>query len=142
MTNAPTGLARLPRHLPSLAQLLTDLGNPTNEAIAKALGVSVVSVRRWKRTQAPRPAMLALWWLGWDGYLEWDELQRQRYDLARWSLALQRQHLGEERLIRLQALRVVRERPFEPMPRAHALEGAAVDQVHEQFAPRTRRPQA
>lgn len=142
MTQTPTGLARLPRYLPSLAQVLNDLGNPTTEAIAQALGVSVVSVRRWKRTQAPRPALLALWWLSWDGYLEWDEVQRQRYDLARWSLAVQRQHLGEERLIRLQALRVVRERPFEPLPRARALEGAAVEQVYEQLAPRTRRPQA
>lgn len=42
----------------------------------------------------------------------------------------------------IMALRVVRERPFEPLPQARALEGAAVTQAFEELAPRTRRPQA
>jgi hypothetical protein len=57
-------LNRLPRQLPALSLILDDLGAPTPAALATALGASERSVRRWIATDsAPRPAMLALFWL-------------------------------------------------------------------------------
>ena len=57
-------LNRLPRQLPPLSLILQDLGEPTPAAIAAALGAPERSVRRWIATgHAPRPAMLALFWL-------------------------------------------------------------------------------
>lgn len=57
-------LNRLPRHMPPLAMMLADIGNPTPAQLAKALGVSRASVYRWMRAeQAPRAVMLALFWL-------------------------------------------------------------------------------
>lgn len=44
--------------------MLADIGNPTPAELARALDVSPVSVRRWVRAdQAPRPVLLALFWL-------------------------------------------------------------------------------
>lgn len=53
-----------PTQLPPLAILIDDLhGSRTPEAIGKHLGVSALTVRRWiKADQAPRSAMLALFW--------------------------------------------------------------------------------
>lgn len=57
-------LNRLPRQLPPLSLILEDLGRPTPAAIAAAIGAPERSVRRWIATDhAPRPAMLALFWL-------------------------------------------------------------------------------
>jgi hypothetical protein len=79
-------LNRLPKNLPTLADLLADLGNPTPESVAKALGVSASTVRRWKRTTAPRTALLALWWLSRWGQSAWDCEMHQRQAL-RWRSA-------------------------------------------------------
>lgn len=57
-------LNRLPAQLPTLAAILDDLGNPRPEAIGRALGVTPRTVRRWiADDQAPRPAVLALFWV-------------------------------------------------------------------------------
>lgn len=57
-------LNRLPKHTPSLGVMLGDIGSPDNRSLAKALGVSERTVRDWKRKDAaPRPVMLALFWL-------------------------------------------------------------------------------
>lgn len=54
---------RAPRQLPSLEVLLHDLGQPRADVIARALGVTPRTVRRWLADgQAPRPVMLALFW--------------------------------------------------------------------------------
>ena len=52
-----------PKHLPPLAALIEDLGNPSAIVLAKHLGVSKRSVQRWLLTAtAPRPVLLALFW--------------------------------------------------------------------------------
>lgn len=57
-------LNRLPRQMPALDVMLCDIGNPTAPQVAHALGVSERTVRRWLREDAaPRPAMLALFWI-------------------------------------------------------------------------------
>jgi len=57
-------LCRLPRHLPPLSLMLDDLGRPSPAAVARSLGVSVRSVRRWiAADEAPRPVLAALFWL-------------------------------------------------------------------------------
>lgn len=57
-------LNRLPRQLPSLAVMLADIGNPTPRAIGRALGVTERTARRWMAAgQAPRPALLSLFWV-------------------------------------------------------------------------------
>jgi hypothetical protein len=57
-------LALMPRQVPSLATILADLGNPSPVEIARALGVTPRTVERWLHdADAPRPALLALFWL-------------------------------------------------------------------------------
>lgn len=57
-------LNRLPDRTPTLSAMLGDIGSPTPAAVAKALGVSVGTVQRWLRAdEAPRPALLAVFWL-------------------------------------------------------------------------------
>lgn len=57
-------LNRLPRQLPPLAMMLADIGHPTPRAIGRALGVTERTARRWMAAgHAPRPAMLALFWV-------------------------------------------------------------------------------
>lgn len=59
-------LNRLPTpvQLPSLALMLDDLGQPGVDKLAAALGVTPRTVRRWLADgMAPRPAMLALFWV-------------------------------------------------------------------------------
>lgn len=53
-----------PSQLPPLSMLIDDLhGDRSPESIARHLGVSALTVRRWiKSDQAPRAAMLALFW--------------------------------------------------------------------------------
>ncbi len=53
-----------PAGLPPLSLILADLGQPTPQAIATALGVSVAAARRWVRDDcAPRTVLLSLFWL-------------------------------------------------------------------------------
>jgi len=53
-----------PTQLPGLLAILDDIGNPTPPMLARALGVSPAAVRRWiQHDQAPRPVMLALFWV-------------------------------------------------------------------------------
>ena len=50
--------------MPPLSFVLDDIGNPTAADLARAFNVSERTVRRWiTADQAPRPVMLALWWL-------------------------------------------------------------------------------
>lgn len=59
-----TMLQRLPTAMPSLSQMLGDIGNPSAEAMAGALDVSESTARRWLREDAaPRPVLLSLFWL-------------------------------------------------------------------------------
>ncbi|MEH0165565.1 hypothetical protein [Roseateles microcysteis] len=53
-----------PTCTPDFCQILDDLGQPSNAAIAKALGISVRTVQTYRRENfAPRPVLLALFWL-------------------------------------------------------------------------------
>ena len=55
---------RIPRSLPTWAQMLESLNHPTPARVAKWLGVSERTVWNYNaRGQAPRAAMLALFWL-------------------------------------------------------------------------------
>ncbi|MDN3923324.1 hypothetical protein [Roseateles violae] len=59
-------LNRLPSPVqcPPLSQLLSDLCDPTPRQLARALGVSAGTVSRWiRQDDAPRPVLLALFWL-------------------------------------------------------------------------------
>ncbi|KQW76583.1 hypothetical protein [Methylibium sp. Root1272] len=57
-------LTRLPRQLPAFPDLLADLGNPGAALLARALGVTDRTVRRWLVDgNAPRPVLLALFWM-------------------------------------------------------------------------------
>lgn len=77
-------LNRLPTWLPSLQELMTDLGLNASDVpkIAKALGVSERTAWRWKAGQAPRMALLSLWWLSRWGHSEWDCEMFNRTQLA------------------------------------------------------------
>lgn len=56
-------------HTPPLSYLLDDLLTSDNAAIAAHLGVNPATVKRWKQEdQAPRAAMLALFWESRWGY--------------------------------------------------------------------------
>lgn len=57
-------LNRLPKHPPRLSAILEDLGNPRPEKLAAAMGVTLRTVQRWHACDdAPRPVLLALFWL-------------------------------------------------------------------------------
>ena len=60
-------LNRLPVLVVPLSMLIEDIGNPSPKRIAKALGVTERTVKKWIREDiAPRPVMLSLYWLtGW-----------------------------------------------------------------------------
>jgi len=75
-------LNRLPKDPGSFAELTADLGNPSCAQIAKALGVSVRTVERWRRGKTPRVALLSLWWLSREGHSAWDCEMANRTTLA------------------------------------------------------------
>lgn len=56
-------LNRLPKCTPSFSELLADIGSPSDQAIAKALNVTGRTVHKWRKTEAPRPVLLALFWI-------------------------------------------------------------------------------
>lgn len=71
-------LNKLPKRPGTLADLLADLGDPSNLEIARALGVSARTVQRWRAGRAPRMALLSLWWLSREGHSLWDcEMERR-----------------------------------------------------------------
>lgn len=62
-----------PARLPAFSLILDDLGRPAPRALAAALGVSDYQVRRWlKDDEAPRAAVLALFWITQWGRSELD----------------------------------------------------------------------
>lgn len=51
-------------NLPTFRAMLADLGHPSAAQLAAWLGVHARTVRRWRATDdAPRPVLLALFWL-------------------------------------------------------------------------------
>lgn len=57
-------LYQIPDQLPALDVMLHDLGNPHACALAARLGVDERTARRWQKAgNAPRPVLLALFWL-------------------------------------------------------------------------------
>lgn len=54
-------LTQLPKHLPELAEILANLGNPGLDKLSTALGVSTKTVKRYIEHGAPRPVLLSLW---------------------------------------------------------------------------------
>jgi len=89
-------LKKHPKGIPPLGDLLADLGNPKPAEIAKSLGVSERTVRGWKRTgQAPRPVMLALFWVTSWGQ-QWAEAEAfNRAQIEYQSAAALRRHVKE-----------------------------------------------
>lgn len=54
----------IPPCLPPLAVMLDDLGNPHPATLANHLGVDERTARRWQKAgDAPRPVLIALYWL-------------------------------------------------------------------------------
>lgn len=57
-------LAKAPSVTPPLSWMLDDLGRPHPRKLARLLGVSERTVRRWmKDDQAPRAVLYAIYWL-------------------------------------------------------------------------------
>lgn len=57
-------LHHIPRHLPPLSTMLDDIGRPSDLDLSRRLGVHPRTVRRWRRADAaPRPVLLALFWV-------------------------------------------------------------------------------
>lgn len=57
-------LPLLPKKLPPLGLMLEDIGDPSTDAIAKALDVSRETVQRWiAQEKAPRVVLLALYYV-------------------------------------------------------------------------------
>jgi hypothetical protein len=55
---------KMPRRVPPFSMMMDDLGNPPPAKIARCLGVTVPTVRRWIRTDnPPLPVLLAVYWL-------------------------------------------------------------------------------
>lgn len=57
-------LVYMPKNVPSLRDMLADIGNPKPHEVAKALKVTERTVWRWlSEDSAPHAAMLAIFWL-------------------------------------------------------------------------------
>lgn len=55
---------KMPRQVPPLSMMLDDLGNPPAQILARSLGVSERTARRWIRADsAPLPVLLSVFWL-------------------------------------------------------------------------------
>ena len=79
-----------PRHLPKLLTML-DYIPATDKEIAKHLGLSLTTFKKYRRNeQAPRPVMLALFWLtSWGmGAIDAELVNRERF--ARQALEFSR----------------------------------------------------
>lgn len=92
--------------MPALSVLLDDLGRPHPTSLARLLDVDTRTVRRWlKADSAPRPVLLALFWLTRWGQSEIDaELTDRAALLARLADASRRELLqARHRLAELEA---------------------------------------
>ncbi len=78
-------LSKLPTWLPTLQELMKDLGLTTADVpkMAQTLGVSERTVWRWKAHGAPKMALLSLWWLSRWGHSLWDSEMANRTALYR-----------------------------------------------------------
>lgn len=138
LADRPAMLNRLPRQLPPLALILDDIGAPTPAAIAVALGAPERSVRRWIATgAAPRPAMLALFWLTrWGMSIVDCEAGR----LADLHAALARSRLAEADELRAVLAKVLRLADFGAANDPHA--AAPIDQPPSPRVRASQRPKA
>jgi len=68
-------ILKTPKQIPPFHDLLADLGASADDA-AKALGVSVSTLYRWRNRGAPRSAALALYWISSWGLFEVCEVER------------------------------------------------------------------
>lgn len=75
-------LHNLPKYAGEINDILLGICNPSNRAIATALGVTERTVQRWKINGAPRIALLALWWITPHGHSVWDAVMHNRTALA------------------------------------------------------------
>lgn len=90
-------LNRLPREAPSFAELVREIGSPPPALVARALGVSERTVRRWTAGKAPRTARLCLWWLSCEGHSAWSAEMANRTQLALATNAALWQEVGSLR---------------------------------------------
>ena len=74
-------LNRFPADTGTLNELMRDLGLSV-KAVAKAMDVTPRTVQRWRKTTAPRGALISLWWLSSHGYSAWDCEMHRRWQLA------------------------------------------------------------
>jgi len=76
-------LHQIPRRVPAFGLLYEDLGRPHPSNLSAALGVDESTVRRWIKAQdAPRPALLALFWV-----TTWGASQLDAELFNRWQLS-------------------------------------------------------
>lgn len=77
-------LNRLPKHTRTFQELALELGlnGCSDVELARALGVSPRTIGRWKSGNAPRVALLALWWLSEEGHSTWDSEMHNRTLIA------------------------------------------------------------
>jgi hypothetical protein len=79
-------LNRLPKRVPSLSDMLVEIGRPKPAQVAKALDVHERTVNRWLREgRAPKPAMLSLFWLTKWG-MQW--LDAEVFNLAQMHMGM------------------------------------------------------
>jgi hypothetical protein len=93
-----------PRQLPSLSTMLSDLNIPPAR-LAKSLGVSLRTMQRWiAADQAPRSAMLAIFWA-----TSWGRstIETDAYNQARQALGLAECVQRENARLRRELARVV-----------------------------------
>lgn len=74
-------ILKTPKQIPPFHDLLADLGASADDA-AKALGVSVSTLYRWRNRGAPRSAALALYWISSWGLFEVCEDAAHRATMA------------------------------------------------------------
>lgn len=99
-------LVKMPRKLPPLDVLLEDLFRPHPTELAKALGVGERTVRRWiAENEAPRPVLLALFWLSRWG-MQW--MDADLYNEAQLHFSMNRCQAAEMREMRKRMDRMAR----------------------------------
>lgn len=91
-----------PARLPAFSFILDDLGRPSGAALAHALGVPLADVHAWITADAaPRPIILALFWLTRWGRSQLDEHLAEAAKLhARLARSLRDELAASERTLR------------------------------------------